>query len=79
MPPKHSLSISLTEHLASFIKMEVASGRYSTASEVVRAGLRLLQEGAPGGTASDSSGDTSTLSSEDRARVGDHAALAGKS
>ncbi|WP_408256290.1 type II toxin-antitoxin system ParD family antitoxin [Paraburkholderia caledonica] len=44
MPSKHALCVSLTERLASFIKAEIAVGRYSTASEVVRAGLRLLQE-----------------------------------
>lgn len=77
MPPKHALSVSLTEHFASFIKMEIASGRYSTASEVVRAGLRLLQERAPGGTASDSNGDTA-LNSQNHVGAGDNAALSGK-
>jgi Arc/MetJ-type ribon-helix-helix transcriptional regulator len=78
MPPKHALSVSLTEHLASFIKTEIASGRYSTASEVVRAGLRLLQERAPAGVTSDGSGDTSTPSPKNRARAGNRTALAGK-
>ncbi|XUW91296.1 type II toxin-antitoxin system ParD family antitoxin [Burkholderia sp. M6-3] len=44
MPSKHALCVSLTERLASFIEAEIAVGRYSPASEVVRAGLRLLQE-----------------------------------
>ncbi|WP_087039578.1 type II toxin-antitoxin system ParD family antitoxin [Caballeronia arvi] len=44
MPSKHAFSISVTEHLSSFIRSEVATGRYSSASEVVRAGLRLLEE-----------------------------------
>jgi putative addiction module CopG family antidote len=44
MPSKYALSISVTEHLSSFIRSEVATGRYSSASEVVRAGLRLLEE-----------------------------------
>ncbi|CAL8480618.1 type II toxin-antitoxin system ParD family antitoxin [Caballeronia sp. S22] len=44
MPSKYAFSISVTEHLSSFIRSEVATGRYSSASEVVRAGLRLLEE-----------------------------------
>lgn len=44
MPSKHAISVSLTEHLDLFVKSELASGRYRTASEVVRAGLRLLEE-----------------------------------
>jgi putative addiction module CopG family antidote len=44
LPSKHAISVSLTEHLDSFVKSELAAGRYRTASEVVRAGLRLLEE-----------------------------------
>lgn len=37
-------SISLDEHFADFLAREVSSGRYRSASEVVRAGLRLLED-----------------------------------
>jgi putative addiction module CopG family antidote len=43
MPSKHNLNVSVTEHLASFVAAQLASGRFSSASEVVRAGLRLLE------------------------------------
>jgi antitoxin ParD1/3/4 len=37
-------NINLTEHLDHFVKRQVSSGRYSNASEIVREGLRLLEE-----------------------------------
>ncbi len=36
-------SISLGEHFEEFIKTSVASGKYSSASDVVRSALRLLE------------------------------------
>ena len=39
-----SLNVSLTPGLSAFIAAELSSGRYQTASEVVRAALRGLQE-----------------------------------
>lgn len=37
-------SISLDDHFSEFLSREVSSGRYRSASEVVRAGLRLLED-----------------------------------
>jgi antitoxin ParD1/3/4 len=37
-------SIALGEHFASFVEEQVSQGRYGNMSEVVRAGLRLLEE-----------------------------------
>ena len=43
MGTRHTLNVSLTAELESFVETRLASGRYQTASEVVREGLRLLE------------------------------------
>ncbi|MDR3489814.1 MAG: type II toxin-antitoxin system ParD family antitoxin [Bradyrhizobium sp.] len=37
-------SFALGDHFASFVEVKVAEGRFASASDVVRAGLRLLEE-----------------------------------
>ncbi len=43
-PVGKNTSFSLDEHYSAFIDDEVASGRYRSASDVVRAALRLLED-----------------------------------
>ena len=44
MATRTTVNISLTPELERFVAARVASGRYQSASEVVREGLRLLEE-----------------------------------
>ena len=37
-------SVALSRHFEKFIQAQIKSGRYNNASEVVRAGLRLLED-----------------------------------
>ena len=41
---RETMSLSLTPEQSSFVSSCVESGRYQSASEVVRAGLRLLAD-----------------------------------
>ena len=50
MATRQPLNVSLTPELAGYVRAQVASGHYGSASEVVRAALRLLvQTEAAGG------------------------------
>lgn len=42
------MNVSLTKELDAFVQAKVKSGAYGSASEVVRAGLRQLRDGAAG-------------------------------
>jgi antitoxin ParD1/3/4 len=46
MATRTTLNVSLSVELGRFIQQQVDSGRYQSASEVVRAALRLLEESA---------------------------------
>ena len=39
-----STSFSLGDHFSGFIETQIGQGRFNSASDVVRAGLRLLEE-----------------------------------
>jgi antitoxin ParD1/3/4 len=44
MAKRIQMNVSLTPELGAFVRSEVLRGRYQSDSEVVRQGLRLLQE-----------------------------------
>ena len=44
MVAKHSRHIALTGPLAQYVERQVSAGEYASASEMVRAALRLLME-----------------------------------
>jgi putative addiction module CopG family antidote len=54
MPTRKTMNVSLTPELERSVANWVASGRYRTASEVVRAALRLLEKEEGAGQRGDS-------------------------
>jgi antitoxin ParD1/3/4 len=44
LPKRENISVSFTPHQAEFLAACVASGRYQSMSEVVREGIRLLED-----------------------------------
>jgi len=44
MPARQTRNVSLTPELENFIMATLAQGRYRSASEVIRAALRLLEK-----------------------------------
>ena len=72
MPPRASLNVSLTPEFTAYIANQVASGRYRSASEVVRAGLRLLQRDEPNGAAAPARPTVSDSSDNGNWRHGQH-------
>jgi antitoxin ParD1/3/4 len=57
MAAKHHRHVALTEPLARFLDQQVAEGRYASASEVMRAALRLLERQEGGARVATNDGD----------------------
>ena len=66
MPKRVSLNVSLTAELVAFVAQKVSSGRYGSASEVVRMGLRLLEEKEPLSPAPPKTDDQAKAASHER-------------
>ncbi len=47
MPIRKTMNVSITPELERLVSDRIATGRYRTASEVVRAALRLLEKEEP--------------------------------
>jgi antitoxin ParD1/3/4 len=44
MPSMDQMNVSITDHLAGYVRKKVKSGRYNNASEVVREALRRMED-----------------------------------
>lgn len=70
-------NINLTDHYAQYLEKALASGRYKNASEVVRAGLRLLEREEAEDAAKIEALRAAFKEGEDAYRRGDFAVLKG--
>jgi putative addiction module CopG family antidote len=68
MPSKHTMNVSLTPQLCEFISEQVASGRFRTSSEVVRAAMRMLEKEVTESGLSSSRGVAHTALADAKAR-----------
>jgi antitoxin ParD1/3/4 len=66
MPSDNPISVSLTPELRRFIEAQVATGRCQTASEAIRAGLRLLTKADPPRPIEPAAGPRRTVSGQAR-------------
>jgi antitoxin ParD1/3/4 len=68
MPSRSSLNVSLTPELTDYVAAQVTSGRYRSASEVIRASLRLLQRDDPIGVLAPSLHDEESATGDRKLR-----------